>query len=218
MAISYDYASNKTCGYLGFQSNVDSTGARSGQTRPGDRLMAFLRVMKEKADNPLLLPTLATGIWLSCLHDENHQSAIVLRQIQAEIGLMGSYLRSNKMLTPRPTGFDAVHRKIISQHAFMTNRLSEFIAHLVPSTEKAMQEFETLGYPQQMRQPASVQPQQQAQQTTSSSAFMEELEDYIHHMNFLARAELQHHDRMLSRVTVYLQVVSRLLSVIRRES
>lgn len=206
MAMTYDHSSNTTCGYLGFQSNIGTNGARPS---PGDRLMAFLRVMKDKAGNPMLLPALAAGLWLEHLHDDNNKSAVKLREIQFDIGLVGSYLRSTKILNPQPTEFDAMHRKIVSQHAFMTNGMSEFITDLVPSTKKAMEALQSFRNSQQVQQRTNHQIQPQGQQDTSALEAMEELEAYINHMHFQARVELQHHGRMLSRINVYLQVVSR---------
>jgi hypothetical protein len=204
MSMSYDNAANKTCGYLGFQSSMGSTGVRLAKPSLGDRLLALLELAKDKAYEPMLLPALAAGLWTECLRGENYRRAVMLREIQSDIGLMDSYLQPAQKLIRQPMEFDAVHRKIVSQHAFLTNGLSEFIAELFPSTKNAMQTFRAFRYP-----PSQQQQQQLGQQVVPSLETLEELEEYINHMHFRARAELQHNDRMLSRLNVYLQVVSR---------
>jgi hypothetical protein len=205
MSMSYDGVANKTCGYLGFQSNhVGATGVRLAKPSLGDRLLTLLTLAKDKAYEPMLLPALAAGLWTECLQSENYRRAVMLREIQSDIGLMDSYLQPVQKLIRQPMEFDAVHRKIVSQHAFLTNGLSEFIAELFPLTKNAMQTFRTF-----RRNSPQQQLQQLGQQAVPSLEALEELEEYINHMHFRARAELQHNDRMLSRLNVYLQVVSR---------
>ena len=99
--------------------------------------MARLRLLKNKADDPLLLPTLAAGIWMEFLQEQNYQSGKKLREIQDEIGLMSPYLQSQQIFK-QPIKLEEVHQQIISQHAFLTNGMSEFVADLFSSTKKAM--------------------------------------------------------------------------------
>jgi hypothetical protein len=186
---------------LGFQSNVSTTGAT--RPSPGARLITLLEDLTDKAHDPMLLPALAAGLWVEQLHNENYQSGKMLRVIQKDVGLMGSYLPAQKLIQ-QPMEFDAVHRNIVSQHAYLTNGMSEFIADLFPSTTNAIKTFRTLRCLQQQQQ------QQLQGQQTPAFEIMEELDEYINHMQIRARAELQHHDRMLSRMNVYLQVVSQL--------
>lgn len=214
MAMKYDRLKNKTCVYLGYQSNTITNGARSSQPSPGDRLFVLLKLLKDKAHDPMLLPALAAGIWNEYLHDENFRSATMLREIQNDIGLMDPYLQPTQTLIQEPTEFDAVHRKIVSQHAFLTNGMSQFIADLFPSTMAAMQMFRELNCAQNSRPQQQQQQhhhQQHSQQATSTPRTMDDLGGYIEHMHFRARPELQRHDRMLSRMNVYLQVVRRQL-------
>jgi hypothetical protein len=123
----------------------------------------------------------------------------MLREIQSDIGLMDSYLQHPRKLVRPPVDSDALHRKVVTQHGFLTNGMSEFITELFPSTKSAMHTFRVLRSHPQL---------QQQHQITPEIEVMEELEEYIDHMHFRAKAELSHHDRMLSRMNLYLQVVS----------
>ena len=201
MAIKYDQVTNTTHCYLGFQSTINEPKtAQPAHLSPGDRLLTLLELVIEKAHDPMLLPALAAGLWIDYMHNVNHDGATMLREIQIDIGLMDSYLQPVQKLIQQPTQFDDVHRKIVVQHGYLTNGLSEFITDLFPATVNAMEVFRGIRHPQQL------QPQQPWPGMIVK--VMQELDEYIGHMCIRARTELQHHDRMLSRINVYLQVVS----------
>lgn len=198
--MTYSHATGTTCAYLGFQLHKKELNARPS---PGVQLLSRLRKLKGKSIDPMLMPALAAGLWVEYLHYGNYQSGKEVREIQNEIGLMPLYFQRQQKFIRQPMRFDEVHQKIVSQHAFLTTGIPEFIADLFPSTKNAMQTFRELRWPQQPQQ----QRQQQGPRDLAIES-MEELDDYIDHMQVRARAELQHHDRMLNRMNVYLQVVS----------
>jgi hypothetical protein len=204
MVLKYNHSTNTTCGYLGFQVDAQALqGKAASRPSPGHQLLTRLKFLKEKAGDPMLLPVLAAGLWVEYLHNQNYQSGRKLHEVQGGIGLMASFLQPRQSVFKQPIKFDEVHPTILLQHAFLTNGISEFIADLFPSTKNAMQAFRDLRCPPQ--------PQQQQQQPgprNSATESMEELEEFIDHMHIRARAELQHHDRMLGRINLYLQVVS----------
>jgi hypothetical protein len=207
MALRHDYQTNTTCGYLGFHSNIGTKVPPS----PGDRLLEVLARLETTTCEPMLLPALAAGIWSEYLHNENHRSATKLREIQNEIGVMDLYLQPKQKRKQLPMRSDEVHSKIVSQHAFLTNGVSEFLADLFVSIASATNNGEAIQTA--TNSPQSPKPQNQQQGShTSAIAMTEELSDYVSHMRMRARAEIQHHDRMLSRVSMYLQVVSQLTS------
>jgi len=201
MVLNYEKSTNTTSAYLGFESSVGVTEKQPPAT-PGDQLMILLSMFLKKADNPMLLPAFATGIWVEHLQHGNHRSAKALRKIQADIGLMGPYLgQSMPVLNKRLAGIveqvdlNSLHGKIVLEHGYLTNGVSEFLADLFPSTIVALAAFNTFRVPQS-----------QAQSAASNT--QSDLDDYVEHMHIRAKAELQHRDRMLSRMNVYFQVVS----------
>jgi len=159
MALTYNPCTNTTYGYLGFQANAHISQEQAAKPSPGQQLLVRLRLLKDNAGDPMLLPALAAGLWMEYLHDQNYQSGKMLREIQDDIGLMSSYLQTQRKFIKQPMEFDEVHQKIVLQHAFLTNGMSEFVTDLFPSTEKAMRIIRELRCPQQ-----SVQQQPQQQQ------------------------------------------------------
>jgi len=205
IALTYENTTRTTCAYLGYQSNVGTSNEKS-QATPGDLLLRLLLSSVNKADHPLLLPAFASGLWVDHLQHGNHGSARALRQIQSDIGLMDPYLKKSKSGPKKPSpdkvrqliDLNSIHSKIVLEHGYLTNGVSEFLTSLFPSTREALAVFSALRLPQ------SHHPSQQ------SVAFQikGELEEYVEHMAIRAQAELQHRDRMLSRMNVYFQVVS----------
>jgi hypothetical protein len=148
MALNYNLCTNMTCGYLGFQANAQISQELAARPSPGQQLLVRLRLLKDNAGDPMLRPALAAGLWMEYLHDQNHQSSKMLREIQNDIGLMSSYLQIQRKFIKQPMKLDEVHQKIVSQHAFLTNGMSEFVTDLFPSTEKAMHVLRELRCPQ----------------------------------------------------------------------
>ncbi|KAI1667980.1 hypothetical protein Ptr902_09901 [Pyrenophora tritici-repentis] len=202
MALNYDQYTNTTCVYLGFETGIEETSPAT----PGDQLLTSLHLLLNKADHPMLLPAFASAVWVERFQLSNYKSSRSLREIQTAIALMGPYLskkehgRKNQLtgIVKQPMNLDDLHEKILLQHAYLTNGVSEFLTDLFPSTTEALQAFKTLRYPH---------PHQQ------SNAFrMEnEMDDYVEHMRIRANVELQHRDRMLSRMDVYFQVLYNLM-------
>lgn len=209
MALRHDYQTNTTWGYLGFHSSTDPKAPS-----PGDRLLKALKLLKTMAQESMLLPALAAGIWSEYLHNENHRSANKLRAIQGELGVVDLYLQpkqeqeQEQERNPQPIRSDEVHDKIVSQHAFLTNGVSEFLSDLFVSMASATNDGEAIQTPTTVQQPSQQQSQRQQGSHSSAIAMTEELSEYVSHMRMRARAEIQHHDRILSRVSMYLQVVS----------
>jgi hypothetical protein len=205
MVLNYDQTTHMTCAYLGFQSNMSATNEKLPNT-PGDRLLKLLSMSIDKAENPMLLPAFASGLWVEHFQHGNHRSAKTLREIQADIGLMGPYLNQIKLgpkgksrgIVKQPIDLNSIHGKIVLEHGYLTNGVSEFLTDLFPSTSDALAAFHTLRFPQS----------QQLSQQSVAFQIKEEINEYVEHMRIRAKAELQHRDRMLSRMNVYFQVVS----------
>lgn len=205
MALNYNQHNHMTCAYLGFQSSISVTNENHPAT-PGDQLLTLLELLINRADNPMLLPAVASGLWVEHLQHGNHRSAKVLRKIQADIGLMGPYLNQNNLslkrkstgMVEQPIDLNSIHGNILLEHGYLTNGVSEFLTDLFPSTSDALAAFHTLRLPQL----------QQLDQQPTAYEIKEELNDYVEHMRIRAKAELQHRDRMLNRMNVYFQVVS----------
>lgn len=205
MTLNFEKSTNTTCAYLGFQSSESERKDELPAT-PGDQLLTLLSLCMAKADDPMLLPALASGLWVDFLQHGNHRRAMALRGIQADIGLMGPYLSQSRLIPRgRPTGMvkqlidlNSIHGKIVLEHAYLTNGVFEFLTDLFPSTQEALAAFRAIRATQL----------QQSGQQPATVLQDEELEDYVKHMRIRAQAELQHRDRMLSRMNVYFQVVS----------
>lgn len=101
----------------------------------------------------------------------------------------------------QPKKFEEVHGKIVLQHAYLTNGMSEFMAELFPSTVRAFERVKIIRFPVLFGQQTPVSRQQKL-------GLHEELVEYVNHMHVRARSELQHRERMLARLNIYLQVVS----------
>jgi hypothetical protein len=205
MALNYDQSTHTTCAYLGFQGSISTTNEDPPATL-GDQLLTLLFLLINKAENPMLLPALASWLWVEHLQHGNHGSAKALRKIQADIGLMDPYLNQNKPVSKgrstgiakQPVDFNSIHSKIVLEHGYLTKGMSEFLTDLFPSTRNALAAFRALRFPQS----------QQPGQQSVAYQIQGELEEHVEHMRIRAKAELQHRDRMLSRINVYFQVVS----------
>lgn len=187
MALNYDRDTNTTCGCLGFQLGTSSSS-------PGQRMLLFLENLTKYALDPMLLPVLASGLWSDQLQEDNHYAAGNLRQIQADIGLMQPYLQGRERTYHKEganpidgsSRFESLHSKIVLQHGFLTNGMTEFAADLFPPIQEAFRSLKVRSDDEYIRA---------------------ELKNYIRHIQMRAKSELQHRRRMLSRINIYLQVV-----------
>ena len=183
MVLSYNPRENTTTGFLGFQSSGPDVGL-------GRHLITMLKNLGSRASNPMLLPALSYGLWIDALNDEHGNIALALRSVQDQTGLMEDYLQQ-KRIAEDVVNFDSVHRALVVQHAYLTNGVADFVVSLGPAIFQALEKAESF-----------------CAAILDCRYDGEEVTAFVEHMRVRASTELQHRQRMLDRISMYLQVVS----------
>jgi hypothetical protein len=186
MALSYKRSTSTTSGILGF---------RTGSNYPalGIRLIPTLKQVAMQVANPLLLPVIVYGLWTDHLHSEHITVGSHLRTIQRHTGLMDDYLRLSARVDDL-VNFDGVHRELVMQHAYLTNGISHFVSSLGPATLSGLDKVKRF-----------CSTRQRFPQNPYDDS---DLRSYVEHMQVKTSAALQHRERMLARIGMYLQVAS----------
>jgi ADP-ribose pyrophosphatase YjhB (NUDIX family) len=180
-ALSFDSSTNTTSAFFGFQTS--GTFAT-----PGQQLVSMIQDVPEQIQDPMLIPALCYGLWTDIIQGEHSKVALHLREVQEKTGLMHDYLRQQKVIEDT-VNFDAVHRNLVLQHAYLTNGIADFVLSLGPATINAIQTIE-------------------AQSLSGFNYDSTEAREYVEHTQLRAGTEMQHRQRMLDRINMYLQVVS----------
>jgi hypothetical protein len=188
MALSYDPTIRMTTGFLGL-----TTGQMS-------ELLEILDMLKLNATHPILLPILMYSVCSTILGRQLQDVKQDIDYVQQQTGLLGNYLRSGRRTGPSEKGktvaekpnYDALHKILVVQHARLTRGLSDFVADLGPACREAITKIE------QSDTGISI---------ISKTSAHKELQSYLSHLETGARFELQHRERMLSRVDIQLKVV-----------
>ena len=182
MVLSYNPESNITTGFLGYQSSGPDAGL-------GRHLITMLKHLGSRAYNPMLLPALSYSLWIDALNDEHGSVALALRSVQDQTGLMEDYLHQTR-IAEDVVNFDAVHRTLIVHHAFLTNGIADFVVSLGPAILQALEKVDSF---------CAALPNCRYDGT--------EVAAFVEHMRMRANTELQHRQRMLDRIDMYIQVV-----------
>ena len=185
LALSFDPISNITRGFLGHVTG-------NGVNGPIDPVLEDLKRMVDYSSHPVLLPALAFGLWCHILRDDCTNINWQLRDIQGRTGLMKDYLRQTNAEENLPlyVDFDKIHSELVEQQQYLSSSISDFVFEL---GEFCLVALSDIGEVQKMA----------AKRDT-------ELKAYILQMQRMAKSELQHKDRMLSRVDVQFKVVSQI--------
>ena len=183
MVLSYKPLQNTTTGFLGFQS----TGPDAGL---GRHIISMLKNLGSRAFNPMLLPALSYSIWIDALNDEHGDIAFTLRSVEDQTGLMEDYLQQ-KRIAEDVVNFDSVHRALIVQHAYLTNGISDFVVSFGPAIAEALGKVDSF-----------------CAAIPNCRYDGGEVTAFVEHMQVRASTEMQHRQRMLDRISMYLQVVS----------
>lgn len=184
-ALTFDVTKQCTSGFFSFQS-------KGSDWSPGSELLSMIRQNCDIIQDPMLIPTLCLGVWVNASQREHWRVGSELRNVQQQTGLLSDYLRQQKAVEDT-VNFDAIHRALILQHAYLTNSMSGFVADLGPATMSAI-----------------VRAEEYIQKHRIGNFDYDSTEDreYVEHMQVRAATELQHRQRMLDRINMYLQVVS----------
>lgn len=183
LALTFDPANQCTTGFYGFNT-------RETFTTPGLQLLSKIRQESNQIEDPMLMPALLYGTLIDNIHRQHNNVSHELREVQKQTGLMGDYLRQNKV-DQDVMNFDSVHRALVLQHAYLTNGSSEFVHRLGPATMNAIDRIEEFC----------------KNQTVGYNYDCTEVKQYVEHMQIRALTEMQHRQRMLDRISIYLQVV-----------
>lgn len=146
----------------------------------------------DQVEDPMLILALFYGVWINTIQREHGNISLQLRKVQEQTGLMGDYLRQHQVVEDT-INFDSVHRNLVLQHAYLTNGISDFVLSLGPSTMNAINRIEEYF---------------DKNQTAGYKYECAEIKQYVEHMQVRTSTEMQHRQRMLDRITMYLQVVS----------
>jgi hypothetical protein len=183
MVLSYNPRNNASTGFLGFQSSGEEAGL-------GRHLITMLKNLGSRASNPMLLPALTYSIWIDALNDEHGDIALSLRSVQDQTGLMEDYLHQTR-IAEDVVNYDSVHRILVVQHAYLTNGIADFVSSLGPTLFQALERVGDF-----------------CSAIPNCRYDGKEVAAFVEHMQVRANTELQHRQRMLDRISMYLQVVS----------
>jgi hypothetical protein len=187
MVLSHDPTTNTTSGFLGFQNDPPGSGF-------GAMLLSRLANTGSSCGNPLLLPALTYSLWIDALSQENSSVAVALRrEVQDRTGLMDEYLSSQR-LTDDPLNYDAVHRTLLVQHAYLTNGIADYVSGLGSALDTVLTTLDATctALPDSHYDDSDVAP-------------------FIQDMHVRAKTQMEHRARMLERITMYLQVLYNLM-------
>lgn len=184
LVLTFDPATRSTSGFYGFQM-------RQSRPTPGLELLTMIQQESNQVEDPLLIIALFYGVWINTVQREHSSISLELRKVQEQTGLMSDYLRQQRIVEDT-INFDGVHRTLVLQHAYLTNGSSDFVLALGPATMNAINRVEE--YYKNLN--------------TGYKYDCAEIKQYVEHMQIRALTEMQHRQRMLDRITMYLQVVS----------
>lgn len=190
MALSYDSSTRMTTGFLGLTTSP--TGQMS-------ELLEILDKLKLNATHPILLPLLMYSVYSTILRRQLGEVNRDINYVQEQTGLLDKYLRSGRRTRPSEEGqreekpnYDDLHKILVVQHARLTRGLSDFVADLGPACREAIKRIEK---------------SDTGDSIINKTSAHTELQSYLSHLEVGAKFELQHRERMLSRVDIQLKVV-----------
>lgn len=184
LALTFNVTKRCTSGFFGFQTK------QKGHT-PGSELLSLILKNCDRVQDSMLIPALCFGVWVNTSQREHARVGNELRKIQQQTGLLGDYLRQHRVVEDT-VNFDSIHGALVLQHAYLTNSMSGFVTDLGPATMNAIDRVEQY-----------IQKQSVGDFEYDST----EVREYVEHMQIRAATELQHCQRMLDRIALYLQVV-----------
>ena len=191
MALSYDPTTRMTTGFLGLTT---------GPTGQMSELLEILDKLKLNATHPILLPILMYSVCSTILRRQLRDVNRDIDYVQQQTGLLDKYLRSGRRTRPSEKGktveekpnYDDLHKILVLQHARLTRGLSDFVADLGPACREAITRIEHSDI---------------GDSIINKTSAHTELQSYLSHLETGTRFELEHRERMLSRVDIQLRVV-----------
>ena len=190
LALAFDPVAKTTSGFLGFKMSEK-------HVTPGYRLLVEIRDAASRIQNPMLLPVLMFGIWAEVLRREHGKVSVRLRDVQKKTGMMSDYLRQHGVIEDI-VNYDTVHQTLVLQHAYLTNGIADFLLAFGPALASGLDRIERHFRKKQVKKALGP--------AFAYDSF--DIRHYVDHVSVKADTELQHRQRMLDRIGMYLQVVS----------
>ena len=177
-----------TTGFLGL-----TTGQMS-------EILEILDQLDSYAAHPALLPILMYSVCSSMLRRQLRSVHEEMDIVQRQTGLLDRYLKAGKPTTltrdhqkeHENPDYDLLHQTLVEQHAQLTTGLSDFVTDLGLACFEVMEKIEesNKGMLRSPKTKADI-----------------ELHSYLSQLRNAASFELQHRERMLSRIEMQLKVV-----------
>jgi hypothetical protein len=191
LVLSYDPRTNITCGFLGYVA----TSSHNDFGNSLSLLIPELLGAWSRTTHPLLLPTIAFGLWSNTLQADHISINFKLRDAQLRTGLMDPYLpefNPDKSLLEKSLDYNGVHKDLVLLHSYLSSSLSDFVSSLSGASLSALDEMIKL-------LPSSSQ--------TSLYQHDGDLRTFVLHTQGMVNVSLLNKERMLNRVDMQLKVV-----------
>lgn len=165
-------------------------------------MLLNLNTLNTCSTHPLLLPALIYSAYCSKLRYQLGQARDEIDTVQAETGeVLRAFVNGKESLERRDSWaqsrhqtYESLHKTLVEQHANLTNGLFDFIADMGPACTKALSDIEAAD---------------SGILAISKTAAHSDLKVFISILLTAAKFDLQNRDRLLSRVSIQLQVVRR---------
>ena len=187
MALSYDPIQHITSGILAHR-------AEKGNDSPIYDLLSDLKGTSLHASHPMLLPLLILRRWYFRLYTHHDEIGQRLKAIQRDTGQMKNYFRkaNSEESFDQFINFDKIHTRIVEEHVYVSNSISDFVEELSAGFLNALDEI--------------------GDKRLSSSQIInkvhdEDLRAFALQMQRMVKVELRNKDRLLSRLDMQLKVV-----------
>lgn len=158
-------------------------------------LIPQLKASAEKAFHPLLLPSLSLGMWQNILQTQQDRVHNTLTGIQYSTGLMRGYLhdvRQDPGANTPAQDYGTVHAQIVTQHAFLTTALSNFVKAFGIELHRAFDATH----------------RDENSESSQISDVHSDLILFVSYLRSKIATELEHREILLGKVQMQLQVVS----------
>ncbi|KAH8594331.1 hypothetical protein B0O99DRAFT_625607 [Bisporella sp. PMI_857] len=190
MALSYDPQVRTTTGFLGLTT---------GQMR---EILEILDQLDCYAAHPILLPILMYAVCSNMLRRQLRDVNREVDFVQHQTGLLDGYLRKGSATLSGKSpdrkwekpDYDDLHRILVEQHASLTTDLSYFVSDLGLACTEAMHTIKASG----------------TDVSITSDTYIE-MHSYLLQLKNSAEFQLQHRERMLSRIDMQLKVLYNLM-------
>ena len=154
----------------------------------------FLQIQQKfsQIEDFMFIFALFYDIWIDAIQREHETISMALRKVQNQTGLMDDSLRQHRIVED-VMNFDTVHRTLVMQHAYLIKSSSDLVRRLGPATMNGIDRIEQY---------------YEKNHHVGYRYDCTEVREYVEHMQVRASTEMQHRQRMLDRISMYLQVVS----------